>query len=122
MSLPCYMNYRASRLAEVIKKELSDLFQKEVKDPRVKFLTIVDVEVTGDLRHAKVFVSTLKEKNDPAELMEGLEKATGYLRKELGQRIDVRHTPEIRFIYDRSIERGQRINQILNELKGEENE
>lgn len=116
------MNYRANRLAEVLKKELSDLFRKEVKDPRINFLTITDVEVSGDLSVAKIYVSTLQEKNDPALMMEGLEKAVGYLRKELGQRIEIRHIPELRFIYDQSIERGQRIHNLLNEIKGEEND
>jgi len=115
------MNYRANRLAEVLKKELSVLFQKEVKDPRLNFLTITEVEVSGDLSVAKIFVSTLQEKNDPAAMMEGLEKAAGYLRKEIGQRIEVRHTPELRFIYDKSIERGQRIHNLLNEIKGDKN-
>ncbi len=113
------MNYRATRLAEVIKKELSHMFQKDLKDPRVDFATITSVEVSGDLRVAKIYVSTIKEKNSPAELMDGLEQASGFIRKELGKRINLRYIPEIRFSYDTSMEKGDRIFNLLKKLKDE---
>lgn len=111
------MRRRAIRLGEVIKKELSNLFQKEMKDPRLEFLTIMDVEVTGDLRMARIFVSTLEEKNSPDQLMEGLEQASGFLRKELGKRLNTRHTPELYFFYDTSLENSKKIFSLLDKIK-----
>jgi ribosome-binding factor A len=116
-------NHRPRRVAELIKKEVSNMLLKdEIKDPRIGFTTITDVEVSGDLRHAKIFVSVLdaKDKADKEDTMEGLNSAIGYIRTELGQRIHLRHTPEILFRYDNSIERGTRIFEILEDLKEED--
>ncbi|SJZ31759.1 30S ribosome-binding factor RbfA [Selenihalanaerobacter shriftii] len=117
-------NHRPRRVGELIKKEISQmLLQDEIKDPRIGFVTITDVEVSGDLRHAKVFVSVYdKDEGVKEETMEGLENAIGYIRRELGQRIRLRHTPEILFRYDNSIERGTKIFKILEDLKNENDE
>lgn len=110
---------REEKLAELIKQEVSDILRKRVKDPRIGFVSITDVEVTGDLRHAKIFFSVLGDEVEKEETMEGLEVATGYIRRELGQRIRVRHVPELLFRYDNSLEHGARISRILNDLKEE---
>lgn len=110
---------RAEKLAELIKKEVSDILRKRVKDPRIGFVSITDVEVSGDLRHAKIFFSVLGNDEQKEDSLTGLEKATGFIRRELAQRIRVRHVPELIFRYDRSLERGARISKILNELKEE---
>lgn len=115
-------NYRPRRVAELIKKEVSQMLQQEIKDPRIGFVTITDVEVSEDLRHAKVFVSVLDADETKEETMEGLENAVGYVRRELGQRIRLRHTPEILFRYDDSIKRGARIFEILKDLDQDEEE
>ncbi|MCK8823503.1 30S ribosome-binding factor RbfA [Fuchsiella alkaliacetigena] len=109
--------HRPRRVGELIKQEVSQmLLQDEIKDPRIGFVTITDVEVSGDLRHAKIFVSVLDDEQAKEETMEGLKNAVGYIRRELGQRIRLRHTPEIIFRYDNSIERGTKIFKILEEL------
>ncbi|MCK8816481.1 30S ribosome-binding factor RbfA [Natroniella sulfidigena] len=105
---------RSQRVGELIKQEVSDLLQKEIKDPRIGFVTVTDVEVSGDLRHAKVFVSILDGNKE--ETMEGLQATEGFVRREIGQRIRLRHTPEIIFRYDDSIEKGTRIFEILENI------
>lgn len=108
-------NYRPERVAELIKKEVSSLLQKEIKDPRIGFVTVTDVEVSGDLRHAKVFISILN--GDKEETMEGLAATEGFVRREIGKKIRLRYIPEIMFRYDESIETGTRVFKILEEMK-----
>ncbi|MGM0500959.1 MAG: 30S ribosome-binding factor RbfA [Bacillota bacterium] len=113
-------DYRPQKVAELIREEVSKLLRREVKDPRIgDFVSVTDVEVSGDLRHAKVFVSTLDDNQE--ELMEGLEATQGFIRKKIGERIRLYHTPEIIFRYDDSIERGARIFEIIEEISGDEN-
>ncbi|NLY30098.1 MAG: 30S ribosome-binding factor RbfA [Firmicutes bacterium] len=109
---------RVQRVREAIKQEASDVIRK-MKDPRVAFVTVTDAEVSRDLRHVKIFVSVLGDDDKKRAAMEGLERATGYIRSEIGQRIRLRHTPEIIFRWDESLERGARISQLLRELKEE---
>ena len=108
---------RIGRINEEIRKELSALL-RTVKDPRVSegMLTITHVDTTSDLRYARIYVSAL---NCPDEkgLLKGLKSAAGYLRHELGSRIDLRYTPELIFELDRSIEHGAKISQILHTLE-----
>ena len=109
---------RVERVREAIKQETSDIIRK-MKDPRVSFVTVTDAEVSRDLRHVKIFVSVLGDEEAKKAAMEGLERATGYIHSEIGQRIRLRHTPEILFRLDESIERGARISQLLKELREE---
>ena len=95
---------------------------REVKDPRIGFVSVTDVEVSGDLRHAKVYVSVYGSEKEREESMEGLEKATGYIRKLLGERITVYHTPELLFRYDNSIEYGAHISELLDKVKTEQSD
>lgn len=116
------MAYRPERLAEAMKQELSELLHR-LKDPRVGFVTVVSVEVTRDLRHAKIYTSVLGSKEEQKATMDALEGATGYLRSEIGRRIRLRHTPEIVFKLDHSISDGMRlvgiIEQVTEERSGE---
>ncbi|MFW5992283.1 MAG: 30S ribosome-binding factor RbfA [Halanaerobiaceae bacterium] len=112
---------RARRLGELIKQEISDIILKEVKDPRIGFVSITDVEVSGDLRHANVFVSVYGTEKEKKETMEGLKKANGFIRKLIGERITVYHTPELFFKYDQSIEHGVYISQLIDEVKKDNN-
>ncbi|ENH96545.1 ribosome-binding factor A [Gracilibacillus halophilus YIM-C55.5] len=107
---------RANRVAESMKKELGDIISRKIKDPRVGFVTITDVEVTGDLQQAKVFISVLGEEENRQETLVGLAKAKGFIRSEIGQRIRLRKTPELQFEFDDAMERGNRIEHILREL------
>ncbi len=113
------VNQRAERLAELIKQEISDILLREVKDPRIGFVSVTDAEVSGDLRHAKVYVSVYGTDKEKEESMKGLDKAAGYIRKLLGERITVYHTPEILFRYDNSIEYGAHISKLLDKVKKE---
>lgn len=111
------MAHRPERLAEAIKQEVSDVIRDELKDPRVGFITVTRVEVSGDLRHAKIYVSVLGPEKEQKDSLEGLKRATGFLRTELGKRIRLRHVPEITFLSDDSIDRGFRVLDLLNEVQ-----
>src|SRR5690606_16287406 len=87
------------------------------KDPRIGFVTVTDVEASADLRMMKIFVSVFGESHQQAATMDALTRATGFIRTELGRRIRLRHTPEISFVLDGSIERGARIFQLLKEVE-----
>lgn len=113
---------RKEKLQQEIKKVVSDILQKEVKDPSIGFVTVTSVDVSGDLRHAKIFVSILGEKGNQEDTLHALEKATGFIRTELGKRIRLRHVPEIVFKFDDSIEHGDHINKLLKQLHEEQNE
>ena len=113
---------RAERVRVAIREEISDILQNELKDPRVGFASIVDVEVSPDLRHARVYVSVLGDERSGAQTLEGLESARGYIRTEVGRRLRLRHAPELEFKLDRSIERGSRISQIIRRIQAGEME
>ncbi|MFW6029889.1 MAG: 30S ribosome-binding factor RbfA [Halanaerobiales bacterium] len=111
---------RAQRLGELIRQEISDILLKEVKDPRIGFVSVTDVEVSGDLRHANVYVSVFGSEKERKDTMKALEKANGYIRKLLGERITVYHTPELLFKYDKSLEYGAHISKLLDKVKNED--
>jgi ribosome-binding factor A len=113
-------SHRREKLGELIAVELSDLFRMRVKDPRVGFASITHVEVSNDLRYAKVFVSVMGSAEEQRETMKGLKNATGYLRHELATRIVLRYMPEVIFKLDTSIEEGSRILALINQLEHEE--
>ena len=112
--------HRQEKLGELIAAELSDLLRNRVKDPRVGFASITRVEVSGDLRHAKVFVSVMGTPEEQAATMKGLRNATGYLRHELAERIVLRYMPEINFRLDTSIEEGARILELIRQVEEED--
>lgn len=109
---------RVSRVASLIKREVSQILIDGIKDDRVGtgMVSITDVDVSGDLQHAKIFVSIYGTEEARRETMEGLKSATGYVRSYLGQRVRLRRTPEVIFIEDRSLERGDKMLTLLNEL------
>lgn len=108
-------NVRANRVAEQIKKEVGDILTQKIKDPRIGFVTITDVEVTGDLQQATIFISVLDE-NKKKDTLLGLSKANGFIRSEIGRRIRLRKTPEIFFEFDDATAYGNRIETILRDL------
>ena len=111
-------NRRVARVAELIKREVSQMLLNGIKDDRVGsgMVSVTDVDVSGDLQHAKIFVSIYGTEEARAQTMAGLKSATGYVRSELGHRIRLRRTPEVLFQEDRSIERGTRVLSLLNQL------
>lgn len=110
------VKHRAFRVAESIKEEVSRMIREDIKDPRLGFVTVTDVEVAEDLRHAKVFVSILGKEEDIKNSMDVLTRAAGFVRSELGKNIRLRHVPEISFRYDQSIEHGAHISKLLREV------
>jgi ribosome-binding factor A len=106
---------RATRLAEQIRRDLAELIRLEVKDPRVELVTVTDVEVSRDLSHAKVFVTALAGEQAALESIEALTRACGFLRRRLAQALKTRTVPELRFVYDESVERGARLSKLIDE-------
>ncbi|MEO8305544.1 MAG: 30S ribosome-binding factor RbfA [Betaproteobacteria bacterium] len=106
---------RAQRVAEQIQRELAQMLRDDVKDPRVGRVTITAVEVSPDLSHAKVFVTHLAGREHAAEAIEALSRTAGFLRTELGHRMNLYSVPQIHFAYDDSIESGMRMSQLIDE-------
>lgn len=110
-------NYRDRRVAQEILKEVNDILRKKVRDPRVQDVNITDVKVTGDLQQATIYYSVLSDKESKIEdAKQGLEKAAGLIRKELGQRLSIYKTPEIEFVLDESVAYGRHIDDLLRNL------
>jgi ribosome-binding factor A len=109
---------RVARVAESIKREVSRMLLSSIKDDRVGagMVSITDVTVSNDLQHAKIFVSIYGTPEAKAETMAGLQSATSFIRSELGQRVRLRRTPEVLFIEDKAIERGDRVLTLLSQL------
>lgn len=114
------MTDRLARVAENIKQTIGMMLEKEIKDPRIGFVTITGVEVSPDLRHARVFYSTLAKGGRREGTEEGLESAKGYIRSELGKRLHMKRVPDVEWRYDTSVEAGQRIAELLRKIKGSE--
>ncbi len=110
------MTLRAEKLREFLKEEVSQIIQRELKDPRIGFVSITDVEVSMDLRHARVFVSVLGDDAAKERTMAGLHSAQRFIRGELGKRMQTRYTPQVNFRLDESIERGTRVVSLLREV------
>ncbi|MGB8957361.1 MAG: 30S ribosome-binding factor RbfA [Tumebacillaceae bacterium] len=108
---------RVGRVGEQIKKEIVDIVRSEIKDPRVGFVTIMDVEPSGDLQHATIFVSVLGKDEQRKETMEALQKAAGFIRSEVGRRIRLRRTPELHFKLDTSLDYSSRISEVLRDIE-----
>ncbi|MEE3715870.1 30S ribosome-binding factor RbfA [Tumidithrix elongata RA019] len=115
---------RVARVAELIKREVGSMLLQEIKDDRVGvgMASVTDVIVSGDLQHAKIFVSIYGTDEARAETMEGLLASTGYVRREIGQRLSLRRTPEIVFEEDRSFERGVKVLSLINQLSRDRQE
>lgn len=113
---------RQDQLGELIAHELSDLMRTRMKDPRLGFASITGVELSPDLRHAKVFVSVMGDDQEQRASMRALASANGFLRHELAQRLTVRHVPELEFRHDTSIARGVRVLNLIDQVNAEEAE
>ena len=110
---------RADRVADQIRMEVADILMRKIKDPRVHDVTVTDVELTGDLRIAHVFVTTMETGEAERDVFTGLSKASGFVRSELGRRLSLRYLPDVIFKKDVSGPRGDRIMQLLEGLHGE---
>ncbi len=113
---------RFHRVGESILKEISDILGRGLKDPRVGFVTLTSVDVTADLSIAKVYYTVIGDDKSCKETAIGLEKATPYIRRQLAQRMRMRHTPELIFKYDQSIEYGNHIDSLLKDIEDARND
>lgn len=113
---------RSQRVSEQILRELAELIRLEVKDPRVGFITLTEVEVTPDYAHAKVYFTSMRGEEGLDEILAGLRRASGFLRRELGRRVRIHTTPELHFHYDQSVERGSRMSQLIDKVVREDEE
>lgn len=111
---------RTDRVNALLQRELGMIISEELRDPRIAFSTVTAVEVTSDLKTARVHVSVLGDDEKIASTMQALEEARPYLRHELGSRVDLRYVPDLTFISDRSAERSARISTLLREAKRNE--
>ena len=112
---------RAQRIADRIREELSEMLIQEISDPRLSGVSITDVRVDRELAFASIFVSALEGSERSKEILEGLEHAQGYLRRELARRIDLRTFPRLRFQWDTLVERAERIERLIASLHQEAN-
>jgi len=108
-------SYRQQRLADELRAELSRIILREMRDPRVGFATLTEVRLSGDLRHARVYVSVMGDQEEKEQTLEALERAEGFLRGLLGQRMRLRHVPELDFVLDETLDRSERIERLLAE-------
>ena len=107
---------RSDRVAEQMLRELADLLQFEAKDPRVGMVTVTEVEVTGDMSHAKIYYSApLQDSKALDALQKGLERTAGFLRSQLSKRMLLRTVPQLHFVYDASIDRGMKMSKLIDE-------
>jgi ribosome-binding factor A len=111
---------RSHRVADVIQREMADLLYRRIKDPRLSRVTITGVELTDDLRHARIFYCFLGSAADKDPVAKGLSKARSFIRRELGKRLQLRYLPDLEFRYDPSFEYGAKIDQLLKEIHTDE--
>ncbi|GLI07128.1 MULTISPECIES: 30S ribosome-binding factor RbfA [Paenibacillus] len=107
---------RVGRVGEQIKKELSQIIQSELKDPRIGFITVTGVDVTNDFSQAKVYLSVLGSDEQKEETLKALARGTGFIRSELGKRIRMRKIPELLFKFDASIDYGSKIETLIHQI------
>ena len=109
-------NYRPTRVGELLQAEIADLLLRQLKDPRLSMATISRVDVSPDLREARVYVSRVGSESEQKETMEGFDRALGFIRGQLGRRLKLRYTPSLTFLLDTAIADGVRISRLLHDL------
>ena len=110
---------RTERVSDLIKEEISRLLQREVRDPRIGFVTVTGASVTADLRSARVYVSILGEPSAREESVRALQSAAGYLRRTLFKNLRLRYSPALEFVLDESLDHGERIESLLRDIRDE---
>lgn len=111
--------HRVERLAEQIRDDVAEMVAGELKDPRIGLATVTRVELSADLRHARVLVSVAGGEEAKGETLAGLSSATSFVRRELGKRLRVKRAPEVAFVLDRGLENENKIEAVLDQLKKE---
>jgi ribosome-binding factor A len=110
---------RPERVGGQIRSEITGMLSREIKDPGIGFVTVTDVKVSADLQHARVYYTTLGNEGARRDSARALDRAAPYIRRQLAQRLRLRHTPELQFFFDDSIERHDRLERILQEIQQE---
>jgi ribosome-binding factor A len=110
------MSIKQDRMAERIQSILSELLLREVADPRLQGVTVTEVQLDAELTFAKIYVNALGDEGRKDEVLAGLQRATGFLRREVGKHVHLRLTPELHFEWDATLEHGERLNQIISSL------
>ena len=110
---------RSRRVSELLLEEISWLIRRELKDPRIGFVTLTHVDVSKDLRYAKVFVSIMGEEEERTKSIEGLKNSAGFIRMKLKENLRLRIIPEITFVLDTTLEKVQRINELIRDIQEE---
>ena len=113
------MGVRLDRVRVQLKRELSIILQEDLKDPRIGLITITRIDLTGDLRHARIYFSILGDEKEKISSIEGIESAAGYIRKLIGERLKLKYVPELSFKLDRSIEYSMHLEKTFERLKNE---
>ena len=114
------MSHRIERVNNLIRQEVSELLQRQVKDPRLgSFVTVTEVSTSPDLKYARIFVSRIGDEGEKQETLNGLAAASGFLRSELAKRLELRRVPELRFQWDNSIERGAHLLTLIDKVIGD---
>lgn len=108
---------RVERVSQEIRDEIATMIGRELKDPRIGFVTVTRVDLTPDLRFARVYVSVLGDKAQQQKSLEGLKQATGWVRREVGRRLRMRLTPDVQFVYDKGVDATARVATLLDEVK-----
>jgi ribosome-binding factor A len=108
---------RATRVGDVLLKEMADLLMRRVKDPRVKGITLTGVHVSNDLKHAKVYFSLIGDEKEIVAAQQGLESAKGFIKREIGGRMELKYVPDIVFKYDPSLATGERMEKLFQKMK-----
>jgi ribosome-binding factor A len=111
---------RQRRVQELLVQDISDILRREMRDPRIGFVTITDAEVTPDLRQARIYFSVLGSGEEREETGKALNRAAGFIRGEFAKRAQMRYVPELRFVFDSSVDRGARLNALLEQVRQEQ--
>jgi ribosome-binding factor A len=112
-------NPRARRVADQIQRELAEILREELKDPRVRLVTVTAVDVSADLAHAKIFFTSLVGEAERRDIATGLARASGFLRTALGRRLRIHSIPELHFVHDSSVEEGVRLSRLIDQAVAE---
>jgi ribosome-binding factor A len=116
------MSHRIERVNTLIRREISELIQQELKDPRLdEFIAVTEVDTSADLKYAKIYVSSMAGQQDEEKIIGALKSAAGFLRTALANKLQLRYTPELHFFWDNSIEHGDKILRLIDEVTQEDN-
>ena len=117
------MTHRIERVNTLLRREISELIQQELRDPRLTdFITVTEVDTSLDLKFAKVYISSMSGQQEEQKIMKALKSASGFLRKALANKVRLRYTPELHFIWDNSIEHGDHILRLIDEVTQNDNQ